>query len=142
MLRPAGLDPNSFVRRGLEDKKMEEALILSGKQNGGFAALGYEGSSLSNFRRGGPWDAQRIGGFYHDEFVDYATVAIGLYAAANGISESRILSYQDLVARTSRYRSNTEMDKQYTHLPIRNVQNTHLGYTLYQSGQIGPSAQR
>ena len=28
------------------------------------------------------------------------------------------------------------MDNVYTHLPVRNVQNTDLGYQLYQSGGV------
>ncbi len=53
------------------------------------AAPGYQVGALSNFRRGGSWDPQRIDGSFHPEFVDYSTVAIGLYAAANGILRNK-----------------------------------------------------
>jgi len=69
--------------------------------------------------------------------VDYATVAIGLYAASSGMSRDEILRIQDaFAAGESRYRPETEMDKTYTHLPVRNVANTDLGFELYQSGRI------
>jgi len=82
MLRPAGLDPHFFVNQGFEDKQAEDSMIASDVENGSPSALGYEAGALSNFRRGGPWDAQRVGGTFHPEYVSYATVAIGLYAAA------------------------------------------------------------
>jgi hypothetical protein len=34
----------------------------------------------------------------------------------------------------------SEMDKTYTHLPVRNVANTDLGFRLYQSGGIHAAA--
>ena len=85
---------------------MEEALLSTGNEGGGPAALGYKLGALSHFNRGGAWDAQRVGGSFHTEFVDYATVAIG------------------------------QMDKTYTHLPKVNVENTDLGIQLYQTGRI------
>ena len=135
--RPAGMDPHVFVSQGLQDKKTEEALIASGNEGSGPAALGYQAGVLRKFERGGPWDAQRIGASYHPEFVDYATAAIGLYAAANGMSRDEILRIQDAVARNGHCPSDTGMDKTYTHLPTRNIYNTDLGYWLYQSGRIG-----
>ena len=136
MLRPAGLNPNFFVEQGLKDKQIEEALLSSGDENGAAAALAYQLGALSNLHRGHMWDAQRIGGSYHTEFVDYSTVAIGLYAAANGISREEILRIEDVVASTSHFHDDPEMDKTYTHLPVRNVKNTDLGYLLYHSGRI------
>lgn len=90
---------------------------------------------LANFRQGGAWDAQHIGGKQHREYRDYSTIAIGLYAAAAGISESEILRVQDIYAwMHSRFPSNTGFDETYTHLPKRNVEDTLAGYLLYQSG--------
>ncbi len=93
MLWPAGLDRHFFVKQGVQDRKTEDEMTQYGADNGGggAAAIGYETGALANFRRGGPWDAQRIGGQYHPEYVNYATVAIGLYAAANGIARNEIL---------------------------------------------------
>lgn len=89
---------------------------------------------LSNFRQTHAWDAQRVGGKYHEKYREYATVAIGLYGAAAGIPEPEILRLQDEYARFfSHFGPNTEFDNVYAHLPADNVQNTHLGYDLYQS---------
>jgi len=134
--RPTGLDPHFFVDQGLKDRQAEEALLSSGGDEGALAALGYKTAALANFRRGGPWDAQRLAGTVHPEFVDYSTVAIGLYAAANGMTREEILEVEDLVARRSHFQGNPEMDKTYTHLPVRNIKNTDLGYWLYQSGRV------
>lgn len=72
--------------------------------------------------------------------MDYATVAIGLYASS-GISREEILRVQDAyAAEYSRYPPDTVMDKTYTHLPVRNVANTDLGFQLYQSSGIHAAA--
>lgn len=136
MLRPAGLDPNFFVEQGLKDKQEEEKLRSLGGMEGIQAALLYKTAALARFGRGGVWDAQRLGGTYHPEFIDYSTVAIGLYAAANGITREEILETENLVAITSNVKDSGRMDNVYTHLPVRNVQNTDLGYQLYQSGRV------
>lgn len=92
---------------------------------------------LANFRHWGAWDAQRLGGRFHNEFVDYSTVAIGLYAAAAGISRSTILSIEDADALVGNdFPANTEYDKVYTHLPKRNSGNADRGYELYRTGAI------
>ncbi len=142
MLRPAGLDPHFFVEQGLKDGQAELELRLYGGENATAAVLGYEAGALANFRRGGPWDAQRIGGINHEDFVDYATVAIGLYAAAAGISRADILEVENLVAMSSHYAKGTEFDPRYTYLPTRNVKNTNLGYKLFETGKIRPASSR
>jgi len=114
MLRPAGLDPHFFVKRGVDDKKFAEELSQRGGETGPFPAQLYMAMELSNFDRGAPWDAQRIGGSYHGQYVDYATVAIGLYAAAAGIPKGTILEIQNWRARDSKYPAGTEMDEAYT----------------------------
>jgi hypothetical protein len=75
-----------------------------------------EAYQLYQFRRWGPWDAQRVGRKYRYEFVDYATVIIGLYAAAAGIPRDDILQIENYVANTSNYDKGTKFDKTYTHL--------------------------
>jgi hypothetical protein len=137
MMRPVGLDPHFFVRRGLQDRQLENTAIAQGGARA-LAALAYEYRQLSRFNRWKDWDAQRIGKKNHPEFVDYATIAIGLYAAANGIPKWQTLWMEDWIARNSVYKGGTVMDKTYTHLPVLNVKNTDLGYELYQSGRIAP----
>lgn len=94
--------------------------------------LAYMTAQLLNFDRGAPWDSQRLGGQYREEYVNYATIAIGLYAAAAGISRGEILEIQNLKARSSHFPPGTVYDAVYSHLPAKNVRNTDIGYRLYQ----------
>lgn len=65
ILRPAGLSPEFFIRKGLEDRQVMEQLMQTSKDGsqGAIAALMYELNVLSKFRQGGAWDAQRIGAY-------------------------------------------------------------------------------
>ncbi len=142
MLRPARLDPHFFVQQGTADKSRYDALIDNPVPNSygssaGPAIVLREIMQLYKLKQGGEWDAQRADGKNYPEYVDYATVAIGLYAASSGMSRDEILGIQDAYAAVnSRYKEGTEMDKAYTHLPKRNIANTDLGFQLYQSGLI------
>ena len=139
MLRPAGLDPNFFVRQGLADRKALRFVLDHGDEDAFARATGFEIGRLSKFFHRGAWDAQRIGGKFHREYVDYATVTIGLYAASLGMSERAILIAQNLYALSSRYRDRTEFDKRYTNLPKANVDNTNLGYKLFEQHLVSPN---
>jgi hypothetical protein len=110
MMRPAGLDPHFFVSQGLKDKEIMDTMRLAGDDGGQAAASAYLLKQLYHFQRGHSWDAQRVGGSNRPEFVDYATVAIGLYASAVGLSKDEILPIEDLVARGSVYERETKMD--------------------------------
>jgi len=146
MLRPARLDPHFFVSQGTADKSYYDALINNPVPDphggsAGPAILSRELMQLYKLRQGGEWDAQRAGGKNYPEYVDYATVAIGLYAVSSGMSRDETLRMQDAyAARNSSYSPKIEMDKTYTHLPVRNVANTDLGFQLYQSGGIHAAA--
>jgi hypothetical protein len=134
MQRPFGLTPGYIVAQGIADQKVEQEMILHGD---GMTAAGYQMGALAKFKQGGPWDAQRIGGKFHPEFVDYATVLIGLYAGATGMPKAGILTVEnDYAAVLSKYPPATVMDGTYTHLPARNVANTTTGYALLSSGRI------
>ena len=87
-----------------------------------------------NFRQGGRWHAQRLEGEFFHEWVDYATLAIGLYAAAAGLSMRDILTIQNLYARLFSTFPAAEMDRTYTNLAKRNVVNTEIGFRLYREG--------
>ena len=143
MLRPAGLDPHLFVNQGALDKRYYEMLLRYSyldSSGGGLTILEHEAFELAKFKQGGAWDAQRIGGRFHAEFVDYATVAIGLYAASSGIRRGEILGIQnDYAAIHSHYPAGTLMDRTYTHLPARNVANTETGFKLIETGRIKPT---
>lgn len=95
------------------------------------------GRDLSKFRQGGAWDAQRVTGTFDGRFRDYATVAIGLYAAGLGMSVDKILTVENEYAeRYSKFHPKIEMDQKYQFLSLRNVYNTNLGYRLFDAQQI------
>jgi RHS repeat-associated protein len=100
-----------------------------------FASLGAPEQGWLAFNGGGPWDLQRIGGVFHPEFRDVATIAIGLYSAAAGIPLNDTLAAENARAAFNTYKD--RLDQTWTHLPIRNVVNTQIGYDLYNSGRIG-----
>ena len=152
VMRPAFMDPHFFVRKGIEDRKRdEEALKYAGESGMLFFALTYGliDTNLFNFDHGGPWDAQRIAGHYYEKYVEYATIALGFYAAAYGIPEDKILELENmtanidfLIALTEGRMSfpDREMDKIYRYLPEDNVKWTDIGYELYKSGKISPNS--
>ncbi len=139
MLRPACLTPYVFVNQGALDRRSHEILVRHSSGDGP-TILEHTAARLARFRQGCAWDAQRLGGHFHAEFVDYATVAIGLYAAASGITRNEILGIQDrYAARYSRFAAGTLMHRTYTHLPARNVANTEAGFKLIETGRIKPT---
>lgn len=93
---------------------------------------------LLNFKQGGPWDAQRLEGEFFDGWVDYATIAIGLYAAAAGIAMRDILAIQNAYAYLFSTFKKVPVDGTYTNLARRNVLNTGIGFGLYRDGQFDP----
>ena len=148
VMRPAFMDPHFFVRKGIEDRKRdEEALKYAGEGGMLLFALTYGiiDTNLFNFDRGGPWDAQRIAGHFYRKYVEYATIAIGLYAAAYGIPEDKILELENMTANIDFLIAIIEgrvsfpdrkMNKIYRYLPEDNVKWTDIGYELYKSGKI------
>ena len=85
-----------------------------------------------------PRDAQRIAGHYYKKYVEYATIALGLYAAAYGSPEDKILEIQNLkIGKTLQDR---EYGKIYKNLPEDNVKWTNIGYELYNSKKISPES--
>lgn len=138
MWRPDDMDPRFFVDKGLEAAAAFQD-PASGNVWGGYPQIA---TSLPNFQQGAPWDAQRVSGIVVRQYVDYATVAIGLYGAAAGMPIDRILTIQNEYAHDHPRPPGQEMDETYRFLPKRNVANTRLGYDLYNSGRIGPDATR
>ena len=143
VMRPAFMDPHFFVRKGIEDRKRDEKEIeeiimsLEERIEPPISEPAY--FDLFNFDRGGPWDAQRIAGHFYEKYVEYATIAIGLYAAAYGIPEDKILEIQNL--RIGKTLEDREYDKTYKNLPEDNVKWTDIGYELYKSGKISPNSE-
>jgi hypothetical protein len=142
MMRPAGIDPHFFVAEGLKIREMKMAPFPKDLVKVPEAEV-IEAYQLSLFRASGLWDAQRVSGRYDQRFRDYASVAIGLYAAAAGMSEKETLDISNIVAAMqSHFAKKDTRDTTYTHLPVENVDNTKTGYRLYQSGLIGAKARK
>ena len=135
VVRPASFDPKMFVRQGLADRVLYDAL---GFTYGGAASQQmFLMVKLSQFRHYGSWDIQQVGGKFNPLYVDYSTIAIGLYSAAFGLSEDETLSIENQYARFFHSTfAGAPMDKKYTHLAERNVINTNIGYQLYNSKNI------
>lgn len=134
MQRPKDMPPSLFVDRGL-------AAAAALQNTPPDTSIDQITLDHIQFRQGGALDAQRVNGVVVDQYVDYATVGIGLYSAAAGVPLEQTLATENTYAALvhSRYIHGEEMDDTYTFLPKRNVGNTKIGYDLYNSGRIGPS---
>ena len=89
-------------------------------------------SDLYKFRQGGEWDMQRLSGKFDENYIDYATVAIGIYSDAAGINADAILTIQNIYAgEYSKYKDGTTFDSHYKNLPASNVYNTYIGYGFF-----------
>ena len=133
---PPGEDPHFFVDQGLLSR-MYGGGIPTGEELHRMARLLV---SLFRFWQGHSWDAQRVKGTVVHEFIDYATVAIGLYGAAAGIPIEVMLEIENVYFRLrSTHEKDVQMNSKYTYLPETNVKDTELGYELYDTGKIGPS---
>ncbi len=130
VMRPAGIDPKFFIMRGAQGDPADET--------GGYA-VGKLTRDLPKFWQGHEWDVQRVGG-WHKEFVDYSTIAIGLYGAAAGIPEELMLRAEDVYAWRKSDFATEKRDAAHTHLAERNVENTHIGYELYRSYTAFPDS--
>lgn len=135
VVRSADLPPEMFVREGQAIRdKFNEAL----KQNSGLLlsrATAELYDKLRQFGQGAIWDAQRIQGQAVDEYRDYATIAIDLFAAAAGLPIQIALQIQNVYAHFNSH-FDEDMYDVYTYLPKRNVRNTEIGYELYKSGRV------
>lgn len=131
--RPSGLDPNFFVRQGLKDKK-----ILNNTSDEDISQVGvYRMFHLAMFGGGQPWDAQMLSGNFDNRYVDAATILIGLYCAASDMSLEHRLEIQNFYAGTFSRMKDREFNPVYKNLPVRNVENTKIGYRLFESGKVG-----
>ena len=133
LLRPANLPPEMFVVEG-------NALNLTEtQQTGGNVDEVAEALLLgiARFRHNEAWDAERFEGDYVSEYHDYASIAIGLYMAAAGISLDDALTIVDRYA-AEKSSFDEPMDDTYTHTSERDVRSIKRGYDLYESGRILP----
>lgn len=137
VLRPADMPPEMFVREGQAIRDKFNAAL---KQNSGLL-LSYATAELYDklrqFGQGAVWDAQRVQGQAVGEYRDYATIAIGLFAAAAGLPIQIALQIENVYAFfRSKFDPDEQKDDVYTNLPERNVRNTGIGYELYESGRV------
>lgn len=121
MMRPAEFDPHFFTAAGADD---------AAKYGPGTFVL----SSLSQFRIGGPWDAQRANGQNYAQFRGFSNVAIGLYAGAAGLTADEANMIADVYASGHSTFTGQVMDAQFQNLPAANVDNTSLGVSLATTG--------
>ena len=83
---------------------------------------------------------QRVDSKNITAFQDFANVAIGLFAAAAGLPEASTLGAVNAAAYwESNFASKWIPDVIYGNLRVQNVYDIKLGYSLYLSGQIGPT---
>lgn len=132
MMRPSDVDPTGVMLVG-DGYRLG---VLSSP--GGIDEINSY-SALAFFKIGGPWDWQRVGPdrVFVQEFRDFASVQIGMYAAAANIPMENVLAISDWYAsKFSTFRPGTVYNKVYTHLPDLNVYNERLGYDLVKSGKI------
>jgi hypothetical protein len=121
MSRPAGWDPHFCTQQG-------------GGTNPFLAQF-----SLPNFKIGGIWDAQRLGGAVGRSipgYVDFANVNIGLFAAASGLPLSYTLAIANNYASVKFNFGDQPMDGKYPSLRSANVFDIKLGFALQASAAI------
>ena len=117
---PAAYPPEFFKNAGEQD--------AIGKA----AATGDEPSYLANryiplmkFFHGESWDMQRLTGVIDLKYIDYSTVAIGIYSKAAGYSSDEILNLQNIYSKYLSNYGNDSFEATYTYLPKRNVYNNN-----------------
>jgi RHS repeat-associated protein len=127
MSRPMDVSPKFFVDLG----------VAMARDPNGISAY----AGLYDFARGGSLDVQRVGppGVFVPAFVDFANVAIGLYAAAAGIPQETTLSIANRYAATSVFAPRAVRDPTYQNLRIENAFDIRLGYQLVYTGRIRPT---
>jgi hypothetical protein len=94
-------------------------------------------SALLPVAPGGLLDAERFDGNYVRDNRHYLNIMIGVYSAAAGLNREDVLSAIDFYAsRKSTFATEELMDEVYTHSAKQDVEDTKLGYRLYESGRI------
>jgi hypothetical protein len=126
IVHPASYPPTFFQERARETL---DCIASSATAENPGGAVGLIVADLSKFRQNGPWDMQRLnGGKFDERFVDYATVAIGMYGSTVGNPLDWNLTIQNAYASLRSTYKNETFDLIYTSLPLRNVENTRIGY--------------
>ena len=123
---PWGFPPEFFIQQGQDAKAAADSLSLNP-----WTRFWFHMNDLRKFGQGGPWDLQRLEtGKVDDKYVDYATVAIGLYAGAAEMPRFETLSISNTYAYYKSKFGKVPMSEEFGYLPKQNVLNTDLGYEL------------
>jgi hypothetical protein len=151
LLRPVGLAPELYAQAGNSVRSWAETFI--GLKEEGMLddpdAANVQSMALATIASkivlplapGGPLDAERFDWTYVLDYRHYQNVMIGVYGAAAGMSRDEVLSLVDLYATiVSEFRAKEKepRDEIYTHSAKQDVEDTNLGYELYESGRIRP----
>jgi hypothetical protein len=147
LLRPTGLPPELYAQAGSAVRSWANTLIGLKQEavpddpdvaNAQSMALAEVASKiLLPLAPGGPLDAERFDWTYVRDYRHYQNIMIGVYGAAAGMSREDVRSLVDLYAAVvSHFRAKEFLDEVYTHSARQDVEDTKLGYALYQSGRI------
>jgi hypothetical protein len=147
LLRPTSLPPEMYAQAGLAVRSWANTLVGLKQEampddpdvaNAQSIALAEVASKiLLPLAPGGPLDAERFDWTYVRDYRHYQNIMIGVYGAAAGMSGEDVLSLVDLYAAiVSHFRAKEFLDEVYTHSARQDVEDTKLGYALYQSGRI------
>jgi hypothetical protein len=147
LLRPIGLPPELYVQAGfairpwadvlvgLEQEKTPDAPDVANTISMASAAVASK--ILLPLTPGAALDAERFDWNYVRDYRHYQNTMIGVYGAAAGLSQDDVLSLVDLYAAiVSHFSPSEHLDEVYTHSAKQDVEDTKLGYALYQSGRI------
>jgi hypothetical protein len=152
VLIPEGMDLRVFAAWGRADRPDIAAAVAAGASeisvNTIIDKLEKE-TGLGLFAQGERWDLQRPGlvkdssgkdYINFSQFVDVATVAIGIYCSAAGLPFALALKGMEGYARkASDFGKSAKLHWLYD-LPERNIRNFRLGYYLQEHGLIpGPA---
>jgi hypothetical protein len=110
VLMPMGTDMELFAAAGRSPQLPADLLL-----------------DLKKFQYGS-WDLQRQGNNFETSYIDAASVAIGVHAAA----DAKCQPSHRIICPT--YAPGTVMSSTYGNLPQRNVDNTTIGYNLVKTG--------
>ena len=128
VMYPNDHPPSYFVSKGQQTRSLLDNPLTHS------AGLEFFATNAAKSNHGFAWDFQRqrhSSGkiVFVPELRDYSTIAIGLYFSSSGVAIKDSLSIQNFFA--GMYSDFAElMSKDYPSLPVRNVENTKIGYRL------------
>jgi hypothetical protein len=144
IFRPTSMPPERYVAAGLANQFLG-TVVAGYKQQiaqGGPAAEGVSATiplalALLPVSPGGSLDAERFDFSRVRDYRHYLNIMIGVYSAAAGLDQDDVLSAIDDYAKLfSNFDAKERLDEVYTHSARQDVEDTKLGYRLFQSRRI------